>query len=170
MSEYTEQAESFLQKYNIKCEITWLKYDKYFDADTNNRDIYTVTFSREKRKGFSVTFGSSIKDSELRHMTERTWQHDGWKKAEKRYQNPNDSWRGYHQQMKIWKALKPTSYDVLACITKSDPGKFSDFCGDFGYDEDSRNAYKTYEAVRDEWLDVQSFFTSEELEELQEIN
>src|SRR6185312_12921531 len=28
---------------------------------------------------------------------------------------------------------KPTAYDVLACITKYDPGTFSNFCSDFGY-------------------------------------
>lgn len=65
--------------------------------------------------------------------------------------------------------LPPTAYDVLTCLTKSDPGSFSDFCGDFGYDEDSRRAEKTYKAVCKEWEKVSGFFTETELEQLAEI-
>lgn len=64
----------------------------------------------------------------------------------------------------------PTAYDVLACLTKYDPGTFENFCGDFGYDIDSRKAYKTYKAVIKEWKNVELLFTAEELEQLQEIN
>lgn len=63
----------------------------------------------------------------------------------------------------------PTSYDVLAGIIKNDPGTFEDFCGDFGYDTDSRTAERTYKAVVKEWQKVNRFFTSEEIEQLQEI-
>lgn len=64
----------------------------------------------------------------------------------------------------------PTAYDILACITKSDPGTFKDFCSDFGYDSDSRKAFQTYQDVCAEWQDVRAFFTDKQLEELQEIN
>lgn len=64
----------------------------------------------------------------------------------------------------------PTAYDVLASITKYDVGSFENFCGDFGYDADSRKAYKTYKAVLKEWKNVELLFTPEQLEQLQEIN
>lgn len=64
---------------------------------------------------------------------------------------------------------KPTAYDVLACLTKSDPGDFEDFCSEFGYNEDSRSAYETWQSVVKEWDKVNDFFTAEEIEELQEI-
>jgi hypothetical protein len=64
---------------------------------------------------------------------------------------------------------KPSAYDVLTCLTKNDPGTFEDFCGDFGYDEDSRKSEKIYRAVQTEWRNVSRFFTSTELEQLQEI-
>ena len=64
---------------------------------------------------------------------------------------------------------KPTAYDVLACIQKNDVGTFEDFCGDFGYSEDSIKASKTYKAVLVEWQKASKFFTPEELEEAQEI-
>lgn len=65
--------------------------------------------------------------------------------------------------------VNPTAYDVLACLTKYDPGTFEDFCSEFGYDEDSRNAEKTYNAVKDEWQNVRALFTDSEIEQLQEI-
>lgn len=64
----------------------------------------------------------------------------------------------------------PTSYDLLACLTKCDPESFEWFCSNYGYDTDSRKAKRTYKEVMKEWEKVNSFFTSTELEELQEIS
>lgn len=64
---------------------------------------------------------------------------------------------------------KPSAYDVLTCLTKGDPGTFSDFCSEYGYDEDSRKAEKTYKSVVAEWKNVSTFFTAAEIEQLQEI-
>ena len=61
-----------------------------------------------------------------------------------------------------------TIYNVLACLTKYDAGSFEDFCWSFGYDEDSRKAYKTYQAVVKEYQDVERVF-GDIIEELQEI-
>lgn len=63
----------------------------------------------------------------------------------------------------------PTPYDVLACIQKYEVGDFQNFCGDFGYDTDSRKAEKIYKAVCKEWEKVNNFFSESELLELQEI-
>lgn len=63
----------------------------------------------------------------------------------------------------------PTAYDLLSCLQKYDVGSFEDFCWDFGYDTDSRTAERIYKAVCKEWEKVSRFFTSEEIEQLQEI-
>lgn len=63
----------------------------------------------------------------------------------------------------------PTVYDVLAGMTKNEVGSFENFCSDFGYDIDSRKAYKTYKAVLKEWKNVERLFSSEQIETLQEI-
>ncbi len=68
------------------------------------------------------------------------------------------------------KNIAPTPYDVLACITKYDCGNFENFCNEFGYDIDSRSAYKSYKAVMKEWKNVELLFTPDQLEILQEIN
>lgn len=64
---------------------------------------------------------------------------------------------------------EPTLYSVLACLQKYDVGSFEDFCGEFGYDEDSRQAERIYKAVTKEFKNMQRLFTCEELELLQEI-
>ena len=65
--------------------------------------------------------------------------------------------------------IEPTNYDILTCLTKYDPETFENFCSEFGYDEDSIKALKTYEAVKKESADLQTLFNEEELNELAEI-
>ncbi len=65
---------------------------------------------------------------------------------------------------------EPTLYDLLSCLQKYEVGTFEDFCSEFGYDEDSRSAYKTYKAVVKEYDKVCSLFSNDELEVLQLIN
>ena len=61
------------------------------------------------------------------------------------------------------------AYDVVTSLTKYNPGMFSDFCAEYGYDADSRKAFTTYGAVCEEWKKVSSFFSAAEIEEMQEI-
>lgn len=65
---------------------------------------------------------------------------------------------------------EPTLYSVLTCLQKYEVGTFENFCGDFGYDNDSRTALKTYKAVVKEYDKVCSLFSNEELEVLEMIN
>lgn len=67
------------------------------------------------------------------------------------------------------KRKRPSAYDLLACLAKYDPDTFENFCEDFGYDTDSRKGLETYLAVQEEWNKVRRFFSTTELEELQEI-
>lgn len=62
----------------------------------------------------------------------------------------------------------PTAYSVLACLTIYDPGTFENFCGDYGYVEDSRKAEKTYKAVVKEFAGVNRLF-ADVIDELAEI-
>jgi hypothetical protein len=62
----------------------------------------------------------------------------------------------------------PNAYDILTCLTKYEVGTFANFCGDFGYDQDSPKAEKTYKAVLKEFDGVSRVF-GDVLEQLQEI-
>ncbi len=77
---------------------------------------------------------------------------------------------------------RPTAYDVLACLTKCDPGSFEEFCSSYGYQNDrrrqsrkncagftNRKAEKIYKAVLNEWQNIQILWPDEELELFQEI-
>lgn len=60
----------------------------------------------------------------------------------------------------------PNAYDVLSCLTKSDPGSFQDFCDEYGY---QAGAERIYKAVCKEWKHVSSMWTAAEIEKMQEI-
>lgn len=66
-------------------------------------------------------------------------------------------------------STKPSMYDVLACLTKSDPGTFEDFCYEFGFDTDSRLAERIYKGVCKEYAAVERLF-GDVMDEFQEIN
>lgn len=62
----------------------------------------------------------------------------------------------------------PTMYDVLACLQKYDCGTFEEFCLSYGFDEDSRNAERTYKGCVKEYAAVERLF-GDCMDELQEI-
>ena len=66
---------------------------------------------------------------------------------------------------------QPSSYDLLACLIKYDPGTFEEFCNEFGYDTDSKKAEKTYKAVVNEYAELCRVFgnNAKLWEEFQEI-
>lgn len=137
---YQIEASELLQKMGVKFSVKFIKYGLHFTEDKDSRDIFRVIF---KRENFVIEGGKFFRFS-LRFGQSI---------------NNSDGMGG----------CPPSAYDVLACIQKYDVGSFPNFCGDFGYDEDSRKAYKTYLAVCKEWHNVRSFFTDAEIEQLQEI-
>jgi len=64
---------------------------------------------------------------------------------------------------------KPTEYDILACLTATDPGRHEEFCWNYGYDEDSIHGLELYERVYDEFKNLSRLYSSEELAMLDEI-
>ena len=65
----------------------------------------------------------------------------------------------------------PSPAEVLACISGDChcPETFDDFCSEYGYDTDSRQAYATWERCLAFSEKLNHFFTPEEIEALQEI-
>lgn len=68
------------------------------------------------------------------------------------------------------KTKKPQGYDVLANLYNQFGDTFEDFCANFGYSTDSREAEATYKEVEALNRKLESIFTAEELEALLEIN
>ena len=63
----------------------------------------------------------------------------------------------------------PTAYCILASLQKYEFENFQDFCDQYGFNNDSIKALKTYNNVVDEYKKVVYFFSDQEIEELQKI-
>lgn len=84
-------------------------------------------------------------------------------------------------QVKFWDSInntrnhvKPTEYDILACLQKYDVGTIDDFISEFGYEvkewADVKRIQRTYKAVVNEYEKVRRCFTEDQIEAMQEIN
>ena len=141
---YVEQAEGFLRNYGIKFYTDQNVYECPLFCETKGNDLDRCT---DHGLGYTIRFvkrsGSKQQSLSLRFWASR-----------------NDYLKG----------REPDAYDVLSCMEKGDPGTFEEFCGNFGYFEDSRKAEATYKAVVHEWKKVKKFFTQAELAGLAEVN
>lgn len=131
-------------------------------------DRWMVSFTRGK-KSFTISFWDSYRDAELRDAASKRWQFIPAHAS--RYELDFMRRLGFKTTSDIPKLadLKPTSYDVLACLTKYDVGTFVSWASEMGYGTDSRKALALYLSVQEEFTQVRSFFSSTELETLQEI-
>jgi hypothetical protein len=79
---------------------------------------------------------------------------DDWHKTAKGY-SVTLKYQGRRMTVDFWCGsaitTEPTSYDMLYCLlsdASANDMSFEDFCGEFGYDLDSRKAEETYKACR----------------------
>lgn len=80
-------------------------------------------------------------------------------------------WNSIHakEEARHGKSDKPKAYDVLASLYFP-TDSFNNFCDTFGYDNDSRTAEKAYNETLELNAKLESIFSNDELEKLQEIN
>lgn len=64
---------------------------------------------------------------------------------------------------------KPRAYEVLANLYSSDVENFEYFCSSYGYDADSRSAERMYKLCKELNKKIESIFSPEAIEELNEI-
>lgn len=167
-TDYEQQAVDFLTSTNTTFQANFLTWGKHFEDDKEGRDIYEITLQRGPRK-YTFNFGQSIRNScKWEPLTAYARQRmpligDSAQSVMRKYNLAQFDFRENNHYS------SPTAYDVLACLTKDDPGTFENFCNEFGYDTDSRKAEKTYHAVVDEYQMVCALWNEEELEQLREI-
>lgn len=174
-SKYEEVCELVKEKFGIEYECKFLKNDYHFDNDKSTRDIYEITLKRGTRD-YTFNFGQSLMDSQYYQdsIKERTYTLNGQNRTGNYIIHDISKFikafpDGGSQKLKLVKGKEPELYDILTCLTKYEVGTFEDFCSEFGYDEDSRSAEKTYNAVVKEYESMCRLFSDEELEVLQLI-
>ena len=186
MNDYEKQAQDFLDKTDSEISIEFLKNDYHFESDDIKRDIYEITLKR-KTRSYTFNFGQSMNNSRY-YFDKRA--KDKYQEGKEYYHCLNKSGRKAYKEKfydflgcrflsgneklmiksgYLFLGKEPTAYDVLACLTKYDPGTFEDFCSEFGYSTDSKSAEKIYNAVKDEWQNVAILFNDNEIELLTEI-
>ncbi len=159
MSEYQEQALKFLEKCNAKININfaYIGRNEFWDEDDKTRrEVYRITINTPRGE-YSFWFYDSIYNYERKLAIDKKL-------------NNLITGRQSADLKKERKTLVPNEYDVLACLTKYDPGTFKNFCDCFGYDNDSIRAQKIYFLVQDEYENLCRIFTSEQMDLLSEIN
>lgn len=174
-SQYNDAVSIVAESLNLEFKAEFLENNYYFQGDKDKRDIYIITLKRGQRK-YTFKFGQSINKSGFfasygRQKYELPREKMNLKNHElKMFVKSKFNWDfGKISNDKIVYPIAPTLYDVLACVQKYDVGTFEDFCSEFGYETDSRNAKKTYKAVVKEYDKMCSLFNNDELKVLQEI-
>ncbi len=174
-TKYQKQAEEFLKKTGTSIAIEFLKNDIYFPEDKEKRDIYTVILKRGKRE-YKFTFGQSIYCSgfywcfstskKKNYLPMELIEEKNLKNYIQYKINPDF---GRVEKDYIHYPEKPTAYDILASLEKYEIGTFTDFCNNFGYNEDSIKAMKVYEAVKEQVKQIKILYNDDEIKELSEI-
>ena len=183
ISEYDQQAIDFCDKNKIK--ISWVyrghsdcwgdgKDHAVWSADVENSEGRTENFKFNQSLNDSYYFIDPYSNFRLRKQpVPQGAQVESWRiggrvnfRTKATRANIKGCWTSANLNANT---KEPTAYDLLSCLTKSDPGTLEDFCGDFGYDTDSKKATDTYFAVQQEWQKVNRLFSNCR-EEMQEID
>lgn len=167
-NECTKQAEKFLKDAGatMKIEFQGLAINTMW-KEKRPRNLYAVTITTP-RGSYTFDFWDSLHNTEITQMTAREY-------ARKHLRRLWEDMTHTEQQKarielaKLQKEARPDCYEVLACLTKYDPGTFEDFCSEYGCDEDSRTAERIYIAVQNEFANLKRIFDPEQLEAMREI-
>jgi len=169
-SEYEKQAREFAEKCGLSMTAVYLGHYARISAHVTAQ--HRITLTRPGRAPFMFNFSTSINDS---------WQYSEPGKfkptpglparidLEKFFTAIPETPFNYRGARVDKRKKAPILYDVLACLTKYEPGSFKNFCAEYGYSDDSISARDTWQAITEEWENVQRMF-SDVIEELREIN
>ena len=154
-----QQALDFLKNTNSEILIQYdgFKVREGWGID-KPRDNYKVILKNKKGK-YEFTFTNSIAHSSIIAIQNKCTTSANYKKWEDR-SNPD---------FKV-----PNAYDILACLDCMELHSIDEYIQDFGVEiksaQDFRNAEKTFNLIQQEEISLLRMYTSEEIEQLREIN
>ena len=164
METYTKQAQDFATAHNLTMTATYKGHFPRLSSSATAQ--FSITLARGT-SAYTFDFSDSINDS-WTDQRGKTFPGLPQRLSSKSYPTT-----GHRQTVGPYTLIPthktPSLYSILACLPKSDPGTFADFCDAYGYDTGSTKDHDLYFAVQDEWSNVNRLF-SDCREELQEIN
>jgi hypothetical protein len=176
-SEAEEMLKTFLDELSIK--IKPLTVDKYFADDEEARQILEVTLTRTNKKPYVFKYGMSLKDSWRIDIIKSgglddSFDYKSCSLSLQKFFNGKDSLQFLSDlvkssllQIKSINKQKINEnchflYDVLSSLSFFCPIDFQDFCDEFGYDNDSIKAKKTFKKCLSQESNLQKLFSDEE--------
>jgi hypothetical protein len=168
MNNYQKQALEFLENTNSQMKIEYLKNDYHFQGDKEKRDIYKITLKRGNRE-YVFNFGQSLINS-LKYQDDLKKESTYTPNGKRLTGNYSVTEKYIKEFCKPIKGEKPTEYEILASLTKNNPGTLEDFCNEYGYNDDSKKAESIYNAVKEEYFSIATLYNEKEMEELQGIS
>ena len=141
MSEYEQKGEEFLSKHGLKFRAT-CKGDKCPPWNEGNHERASCSCGAVHGDFYRITISRK----------------GGGRLSFDFWNSQKDMYDGKH----------PTAYNVLACISSDAycPDNFEDFCGEYGYEQDSRRAFATFKRCATFAERIQAFLSEEELKDL----
>lgn len=176
MSQYDELAEAFLEATGAKFEISFKGQKESECVKGAKHDVYTVKLAN-KRGAYESEFTDSVHNTERRIFASDVRNRNAFapsthgdimRMAKQLQFTRGADGRIPKQEFEDARNRKPSAYDVLACLVKSAPGSFENFCSEYGYDSDSIKACNIWRECWTEFEGVQRVFGGA-LDQLQEI-
>lgn len=181
-SEYREQGAMFLSETNTTLEVIEAvpQTSPLWGKEGEKHGIkYSVTL-KNARGSYTFDFWGSIHDANMLALAEKVKGYG--KTSSPEFFKIADFYKEKTGRIlpAVWMSLNkltektrtlitPDAYDMLNCLQPMSADTFEDFCSEYGYDEDSRSAEKTFNAILSQDRAMRKLFTSEELEALNEI-
>lgn len=184
--DYQKQVNDFLTKTSTTVSKEFVEYGYHFDGDKQKRNIRKVMMKNARGK-YEFRYGDSIVNSN--RVVAKEYPNKMLslilKNIERKVNAQDkinifactDAERDYYFSLSTYTTPKrehfdmkePDNYSILACLNIFYWDSFDDFCSEYGYDNDSRSAMRIYKEVVKEDRALRKMFTTEELDELQEI-
>jgi len=146
----------WLEQTNSRLLITFDRTAPFFDDDNQKRDVYSVELSRGGRT-YTLPFGQSVVKS-----AQWRWESD-WATTKYEFGGRRPTYGDFKLNAD---RCQPSAASVLLCLQTRSPGTFEEFCGEYGYDTDSRRAEKTWLACVEQYLALNDMYSEAELEAL----
>ncbi len=158
-NDYRGQANAFLTETGVLMEIVRAvpQISPRWAKDGKHGTCYSVTLAKLREKPQEGAYIGNIADN--RGHIAKEIQFFFWNSIAAKEAALNGSALG---------EKKPSAYDVLAGLYNQ-ADNFEEFCANFGYSEDSREAEKTYQEVGELNAKLGSIFTVGEIAAMSEI-